>query len=145
MSTSSSDPFAGADPNLIVSQMKQLSMEDHEPHPKPFYSSYPAWDKMNLSQKTKATKYFTQLKTDVRDELIASAQQFTETSALQAKHKQAFTNKHDRARVLHLRADPKLTSLWTAALREKTRVELDGGADPWGALAEEFNDYETYQ
>jgi hypothetical protein len=57
------------------------------------------------------------------------------------------TNKHDKARLLHIRADPNLSSIWTKALREKNRVELDSSKstdymDPFQQLAEEFNDYE---
>lgn len=58
--------------------------------------------------------------------------------------RQAATNKHDKVRILHLRADPTNCGLWTAALREKTREELDNrddpAADPWNRLAERFND-----
>lgn len=55
------------------------------------------------------------------------------------------TTKHDKARLLHLRIDPKATADWTQALREKTRSQLDTDipdADPWNSLAEKFNNYD---
>ena len=63
-------------------------------------------------------------------------------------NRQAITSRHDKARLLHLRTDPGAQADWTAALREKTRSQLDTkepDADPYNRLAEKFNDYERYQ
>lgn len=69
--------------------------------------------------------------------------------AIEERQRQANTNKHDQARLLHLRADSACAVNWTAVLRAKTRQELDARADPstdpWNQLAEKFNNYEAYQ
>lgn len=66
----------------------------------------------------------------------------------EGRERQAITTKHDKARLLHLRVDPRAMADWTAAMREKTRTQLDADmadADPWNRLAEKFNNYEQYK
>jgi hypothetical protein len=58
----------------------------------------------------------------------------------------SITNKHDKACLLHLRTDPTAAALWSAALREKNRTQLDdrdgqgGTVCPFDSLASLFND-----
>eukprot|EP00981_Chlorochromonas_danica_P012801 scaffold5419_cov186-Ochromonas_danica.AAC.2 len=90
------------------------------------------------------TKYFPASRTAV---LAAARERLTHVANAE-KERQALTSKHDLARILHLRVDPSAAGDWTAALREKTRVELDTtdqpDADPWNRLVEKFNNYEVY-
>jgi hypothetical protein len=58
----------------------------------------------------------------------------------------SITNKHDKARLLHLRIDPTAAVKWSKALCEKSRVQLDdcngqgGYVCPFDSLASLFND-----
>ncbi len=48
------------------------------------------------------------------------------------------TNKHDKARLLHLRTDPTAAALWSAALWEKNRTQL-GDRDGQGGTVSPFD------
>jgi hypothetical protein len=55
------------------------------------------------------------------------------------------TNKHDKARLLHLFCDASFFATWCAAHQVKDRAALDDKETPndhWGYLADQFNDYE---
>jgi len=58
----------------------------------------------------------------------------------------SITNKHDKARLLHLCVDPTAATLWSEALCEKDRMQLDdrdgqgGTVCPFDSLASLFND-----
>lgn len=58
----------------------------------------------------------------------------------------ANTNQHDRARLIHVIADPALRATFVDAHSVLTRKALNdpNRADPWGKLANAFNDYDTY-
>ena len=54
------------------------------------------------------------------------------------------TNKHDRARLLHLYVYPGAQAFWSQTATRRSRQELDapdGTVAPFSALAEMFNDY----
>eukprot|EP01039_Chlorochromonas_danica_P011246 gene11248-12545_t len=117
-------PFEGIDADLIMELLRELKPTDCVDG-KGFFKSY---------KKTA---------------VLAAARERLTHVANAEKERQALTSKHDLARILHLRVDPSAAGDWTAALREKTRVELDTtdqpDADPWNRLVEKFNNYEVYR
>lgn len=57
------------------------------------------------------------------------------------------TNKHDRARLLHLYKDPRAQMAWTGAYNPLSRKDLDSPARTsqyFDTLASMFNDYKSY-
>jgi len=92
------------------------------------------------------------LSDEVRLRLINAAREIVVAEATAETSRQPITSKDDLARLLHLRVDPGAAADWTAALREKTRAQLDvsnsgdqaAEADPYNRLAVKFNDYENY-
>ena len=101
-----------------------------------------------MDQKTKTVHFWkTNISNITRERVLSQARNSIADEITEIKERQAMTNKHDRARILHLRVDPGAAADWTAALREKTRSQLDTDdpdADPWNRLAAKFNDYDTF-
>jgi hypothetical protein len=142
-------PFEGLDPEIILSFLLTLPSSACI-NGKPFYKTYKKWSTMNVEQRTKSICFWNENLTDsVRGEILNKARSKMAEEVVEERQRQANTNKHDQARLLHLRADPAAAANWTAALREKGRMELDNRndcqSDPWNLLAEKFNDYNTYR
>lgn len=142
-------PFEGLDPEIIVSLLLSLPPTSFM-NGKPFYKTYKKWSTMNIEQRTKTISFWNENITDsVRSDVLSKARGKMAENVVEERQRQAHTNKHDQARLLHLRADPPAAAYWTAALREKSRVALDARndprTDPWNQLAEKFNDYKNYR
>jgi hypothetical protein len=119
-------PFEGIDPSLIVKLLQKLDPEETISK-KPFFKSYPAkWESLTTDQRNKTQSFWNLNLTDqVRARLLTSARDSLASDAIEENARQAQSNKHDLSRLLHIRKDPSCVADWTAALREKTRVELD--------------------
>lgn len=138
-------PFEGMDPSTMVKFMKCLS-EGQCLNGKKFWSTYPAkWDALTKAQKDKAVVFFdSNVSNATRHALLAAARAEVVCDVEETRERQAMTNKHDKARLVHFRADGKFAALWSMAFREYNRSELDAEEPPnyFNQLAEAFNDYE---
>jgi hypothetical protein len=121
---------------------------------KGFYKSYgSSWDKLSTDQKNKTKSFWFKEITPVdKAALVNIANTATRQEAEAAASRNLNVNKHDRARLIHMRADASLFSTFTKAFAPMTRPELDArksdrpeDQDGWAELAEAFNDYETYR
>lgn len=61
---------------------------------------------------------------ETSNRLIALAIERNQADEIEEQTRQAITTKHDKARILHLRADPRLLADWTNALREKKLEQI---------------------
>ena len=141
-------PFEGLDPDIILPLLTLIPAEDCL-NGKTFYKTYKKWESLNVIQRTNVVTFWNRnVDVGARNRILDQARAVLALGVSEDRERQAMTNKHDRARILHLRVDPGAAADWTAAFREKTRAELDtnaADADPWNRLAAKFNDYETYK
>ncbi len=144
-------PFEGLDPDLLLPVLLLLDAGQTR-NGRPFYKTYKKWSTLTVDQKTKTIAFWNDnLDEPIRQACLNRARQAMANDVQEERQRQAQTNKHDQARLLHLRADPAAAANWTSALREKSRSELDlrgevaAAADPWNQLAEKFNDYGHYR
>ena len=149
--SNSDEPFDGIAPSKVIPLLLALPASDCFQN-KAFWKTYSKWENLSVEQKNKTMAFWQKLTVDVRQRLIIQANENNRVEQDEENNRQAMTNKHDKARLLHLRVDPGAAADWTAALREKTRAELDvvnssqaADADPYNRLAEKFNDYENYK
>ena len=148
----SEPPFDGIDPEIILPLLKALPANDCT-NGKKFWSTFKKWSSLSHDQKNKATVFWKRnISQSVRERLLTISRQQIVAEVADETVRQAITTKEDLARLLHLRVDPGAAADWTAALREKTRAQLDvvnsgeqaADADPYNRLAEKFNNYGTY-
>lgn len=139
-------PFEGMDPSTMVRFMKALS-EGQCLNGKKFWSTYPVkWDALTKAQKDKAVVFFdSNVSNATRHALLAAARAEVVGDVEEARERQAMTNKNDKTRLMHFRADGKYAALWSMSFREYSRSELDAEEPPnyFNQLAEAFNDYEN--
>lgn len=137
-------PFEGMDPSLMIKYLKGVDASKCL-NGKRFWSTYPSrWEVLSKPQKDKAAVFFeSNLSSTTREELLALARAAVVEEVEEARERQAMTNKNDKCRLLHLRADGQYAALWSMAFREWTRSELDMEEPPnyFNRLAEAFNDY----
>jgi hypothetical protein len=137
--------FEGVDPSFILPQLLELP-PDEIIGGKAFWKTYTRWEKLDSDQRGKVVLFWSNsLKERTRRRVLDAAREKIAAGVSEENARQAITSKHDKARLLHLRVDPGAQADWTAALREKTRSQLDSKdprADPYNRLAEKFNDYE---
>ena len=114
---------------------------------KAFYASYnSSWAKLNDVQKNKATEFFNVQSEAIKVAVNTAALEFEREAVAETQRNAESTNKHDRARLLHLYVYPGAQVHWSQAATPLTRQELDAPVDtvaPFSALAEMFNDYEA--
>ena len=134
------------DPDAIVAALKEMKKEECFGN-KAFFSSYPRWDAMNEDQKNKTVSFFKKQSESFRDYVIERARDMEVDVAATTSKNNANTNKHDRARLLHLMELPEASLLWRTALSPASREVLDNKDmdAAFQQLAEMFNDYEKYQ
>lgn len=136
-------PFEGVNPQLMLKYLKNLAKEklrDGKPLPK----AYVKWDTMNEMQRNKTAAFFNlNIDNGTRQALLALARADLHREVEEDRERAALTNKHDKCRLLHLRADGKYATLWSQAFREMTRSELDADSPPnyYEQLADAFNNY----
>ena len=149
------EPMQGTNPVdnafLLLDKDKLIkALQDIEPvkciNGKPLFKSYGKWSGLKQDQRVKVKQFWAaNLDDAARQSIQDSIVQALEKAESDETARQALTSKHDKVRLLHLRVDPTMAGIWTSALREKTRQELDDrtGAvfeDPYSKLAEKFND-----
>jgi len=135
--------------SLLDGVMRKL--REAKDAPKKFYSSYPkTWGSLDDSKKRKVKEYWLSLPVPFRQGILESLK---EERSLEpsASVRQLQTTKNDRCRLLHLRADTRLSAFWRRALSPFTRAELDArNTDAaqhdsgWADLTAAFNDYESF-
>ena len=109
---------------------------------KSFYKTYPiSWDKLDDSQRRKTEDFWVSiLSCEGRNKVQAAIYAFVSAAEKEQKIKEAVTTVDDLAKLLHVRFDVSLVSLWTEVLTPKKRAELDdhqrdGLRDPWDEIA----------
>ena len=132
--------------SLLDGVMRKL--REAKDAPKKFYSSYPKnWGSLDDNKKRKVKEYWLSLPVPFRQGILESLK---EERSLEpsASVRQLQTTKNDRCRLLHLRADTRLSTFWRRALSPFTRAELDArNTDAaqhdsgWADLTAAFNDY----
>lgn len=145
-------PFEGLPPQLVLDRLRKLKPEEIVGG-KPFWKSYEKWEKLDQQKRTNAVVFVNSKLTDInRGKLYDDIRKDIANEVRDEKSRQAYTNKHDKARLLHVRKDPKFAAIWRRALGDKSRQELDADhnkedASCWTELATAFNDYKenSYQ
>jgi hypothetical protein len=145
-------PFEGVDPDLIMKELLNLKNTPNRPtkNDKEFWSSYitTKWAKFEVNQKARVVVFWEENITKAAREYILEEVRKLIGKEINVEKERCYYTKHDFARIIHLRVDPAAAADWTAALREKSRLELDArhdaDADPWNRLVEKFNNYEQY-
>mmetsp|Transcript_19960 Transcript_19960/g.33409 ORF Transcript_19960/g.33409 Transcript_19960/m.33409 type:complete len:223 (-) Transcript_19960:953-1621(-) len=148
-STSFPTAWPQCDADRVVEQLKVLSPEECPPGRNGWYTSYPSWQRMTVTQQNKTKQFFLLLTPEVRTRVATAAQNSQNEATVTEANRTQLTTKDDRARLLHLYVDPAAQGLWTEAYGVMDRVTLDArnSADTvssWDRLAEMFNDYDTY-
>jgi hypothetical protein len=145
------EPFDGINPSDVLPLLLSLPATDCL-NGKIFWKSYKKWESLTPEQKNKCAQFWKHsISSHVRNRLSAAARIVIVGEAAEEIARQAITSKDDLARLLHLRIDPSAAADWTAALREKSRPQLDvsnsadqaADADPYNRLAVKFNDYDN--
>lgn len=120
---------------------------------KGFFKSYGnSWEKLTTDQKNKTKSFWVKEVTAVDKAAIVNMATSTARQEAEASTaRSANINKHDRARIIHMRADSRLYTKFTSAFASMSRLQLDArksdrpeDQDAWADLAEAFNDYEEY-
>ena len=116
MNSSTETPFTNAfpegwpscSPTCVVETLQELD-KARCPNEKGFYSSYPAkWERLDIEKRQKTFVFFGKLKEEVKNEVAPIAVEKEKSASEQPKLRGSVTTKHDKARVLHLFADPRL-------------------------------------
>mmetsp|Transcript_20610 Transcript_20610/g.18761 ORF Transcript_20610/g.18761 Transcript_20610/m.18761 type:complete len:143 (+) Transcript_20610:61-489(+) len=127
-------PFEGIDPNVIIQNLQKIDIKDCL-NGKQFWKTYGKWELLSLDQRNKAIVFWkSNINEAKRQEVLNVARSQLAEEVLEDNNRQAITNKHDKARLIHLRVDPSAQGDWTSALREKSRAEIDNNsadANPW--------------
>lgn len=139
--------FGGRNINTIISILKDK--ERKWSHKKTFWVTYPSiWGKYTDDKKRKTIQFFEQLTEEERKDVFLKATAIVNAHNAAETERAQQTNKDDKGRILHMRKDPALTTLWTATATPLDRAQLDARSsglenyvDPWNLLAVEFNDY----
>jgi hypothetical protein len=138
--------FHFLDKSLLLKHLRELK-PDKTVNGKAFYKSYVKWEDLNQTQRNKTISFWvTNLTDGVRFALKQCVEADAANESAEEANRLSITNKHDKARLLHLRIDPSAAVKWSEALREKSRVQLDdrdgqgGYVCPFDSLASLFND-----
>ena len=139
-------PFEGLPPQMVHERLRKLK-EDEIVGGKLFWKSYEKWEKLTQQQKTNTVVFVNSKLCDlVRGKFYDDIRTDMANEVREEKARQAYTNKHDKARLLHIRKDPKFAGVWQRALDVKSRTELDAdqhqdNAACWTELVQAFNNY----
>ena len=111
---------------VLVKVLSRLLPEDCIGDSK-FYKTYVNHgENLTTVQYEKTIKFFKEnLSSSKQQDVLQQVQHLMKDESQQVMAQKSSTNKHDRCRLLHLRADPKLANMWDNAHRPKTRNELD--------------------
>lgn len=112
------------DPQFILNELKALDRNDW-PSGKQFYKSYNNWNKLQPDQRAKTKAYWTSLAENVKIASARRALAAEDASSQEASGVTESINKHEKARILHLRMSASALSLWTKLGRPLNRTELD--------------------
>ena len=102
------ESFGGVPPEYILPVLHKVPPEDCV-NGRTFWTSYDKnWDKLTVLQRNRTIAFFkASLKTEaIQERVKAEARQLIAQSATEHRGRQEITNKHDKARLLHLRKDP---------------------------------------
>jgi hypothetical protein len=143
--------FSGMNVNFVLTELKKL-LPSNTLNGKTFFMSYRSWETISQEQKNKMVAFWkSNLKPEVRQAILDKYKNHEIRTVEDEAERQKHTNKHDLARLLHLRVDPAAAGNWCNALRAKTRPELDARGSTiaeeinyYGILAEKFNDYDNF-
>ena len=134
------------DKTLLLKHLRELKAEKTV-NGKAFYKSYVKWEDLNQTQRNKTISFWVSNLTDgVRFTIKLLVEADLANDNAEEANRASITNKHDKARLLHLRTDPTAAALWSEALREKNRTQLDdrdgqgGTVCPFDSLASLYND-----
>eukprot|EP01039_Chlorochromonas_danica_P013228 gene13228-15274_t len=113
-------PFEGLPPQLVLNGLRKLTA-DEVIGGKTFWKSYDKWEKLNQQQITNTVLFVKNKLSDVtRSRLYEGIRGDMANEAREEKSRQAYTNKHDKARLLHWRKDPNFAKVWKRALNDKS-------------------------
>jgi len=138
--------FDRLDKDLLLKHLKTLKAENTI-NGKLFYKTYSKWDSMSPDQRMKVFDFWANnLQADCRSSIKVQVEFDMKNETSEETNRQSVTTYNDLARLLHLKIDPSAATLWSDALREKNRLQLDdkdrhgGIVDPYDDLASLFND-----
>ena len=102
-------------PDFVLESLHELDKSRCH-NEKRFYVSYSTkWEKLDAEKRQKTFVFFSKLQADVKAAISEKAIQKERASIVCAKTESFSTTKHDKARVLHLFADPRLVLDWQDA------------------------------
>ena len=110
------------DKTLLLKHLRELKAEKTV-NGKAFYKSYVKWEDLNQTQRNKTISFWVSNLTDgVRFAIKLLVEADLENDNAEEANRASITNKHDKARLLHLQTDPTAAALWSEALREKNQT-----------------------
>jgi len=138
--------FDRLDKDILLKHLRGLAI-DLTINGKLFYKTYFKWEALTPDQRGKAFHFWsTNLSECTHLRLKVLIEHEMKNEASDETCRQSLTTYNDLARLLHLKVDPSAAVLWSEALREKSRLQLDdkeghgGFVDAYDALASMFND-----
>ncbi len=121
--------FPSCDPKFVIQELKALEEQDC-PSRKRYWSSYDSdFSKQIEYQRNKTVLFWNTLSADVKT-AVSNRAIVNANTALNNEGGNTVenTNKHDRARLLHVFVDPCCAETWVRALSPMVRAELDNPA-----------------
>jgi hypothetical protein len=102
-------------PDFVLESLHELHKSRCH-NEKRFYRSYSTkWEKLDAEKRQKTFVFFSKLQADVKAAISEKATEKERAFVDFAKTEASMTTKHDKARVLHLFADPRLVLDWQEA------------------------------
>ena len=155
------EDWPNCQPDEVIKIMKTLKDSNLGANKKSFYSSYPSWSSMNTEQRNKTALWFRNLTVPIREAIVKKAQKESLEINKVEKERRESVHKDDLCRLLELKNFPDAQMRWTSAMEPMDRRTLDArnsnvasdssgrgflsdDADPYGGLAEIFNNYDTF-
>jgi hypothetical protein len=136
----------------VLGKLREYSASSRLPSNMKWHKSYPTnWERLDNPKRQKVKQFWGSLPAELRAEILLSAQQEVAAANADVTARNVNTTKHDKARLLHLRADSRLSLIWANAFSTLDRQQLDARNtatftenEPWAVLANAFNNYAEY-
>lgn len=147
----------------VIKLLEKLDQPNLGKNNKKFYSSYSKckWAEMTPVQKNRTKEFLDNLNAPIKLATLHRAKAEHHKNLNAESTRNTTTHKDDMARLLELRKHPAAQMLWAAAMSPMDRLTLDArhststpnwtgtgnmaeAADPYGALAVFFNDYDGF-
>jgi hypothetical protein len=119
------DVFEQVDGQTIINLVHKIPASELSNN-KPLPACYKKFESLTTAQKHKVLDVLDHVENKKKEEILNVAKaQYDVNKAAEIK-RQNVTTKNDCVRLMHLRIDPAVATIWSAAFSNMTRAELDG-------------------